>query len=95
MITVTTKLLAAEGREDALLALLRDLCAQMVEKAPGCRRSEVSRSSHDDRRFLLLWCFEDAGSHVAHANSDAYAQLLPSLMELLEGLPDIELYEDP
>ena len=94
MITVTTRLLAAEGRDLELAGLLSDLCGKMVESTPGCRRSEVTRSVHDPRRYLLLWCFEDAAAHAAHANSESYSQALPALMDCLEGVPEIELYED-
>jgi quinol monooxygenase YgiN len=94
VITVTTKLLAAESRAAELASLLADLCAKTLESTDGCRRSEVSRSAHDERRFLLLTCFDDAGAHANHANSELYTAALPGLMDCLEGLPDIEIYED-
>lgn len=93
MITVTTRLLAAEGREDELQGALEAICAAALE-TPGCCLSEASKSAHDSRRFLLLACFADAGAHAAHANSESFAQALPGLMDCLEGLPDIEIYED-
>jgi quinol monooxygenase YgiN len=94
VITVTTKLLAAESRAAELADLLADLCAKTLETTPGCRRSEISRSIHDERRFLLITCFDDEGAQAHQANSEAYAAALPGLMDCLEGLPDIEIYED-
>jgi quinol monooxygenase YgiN len=93
VITVTTKLLAADGRADELAGLLAELCISTLKSMPGCRRSECSRSAHDERRFLLLTSFEDEEAHAAHANSQAFADALPGVMDCLEGLPDIEIYE--
>ena len=92
MITVTTRLLAAEGREAELRAALQAICAATLA-SPGCRRCEASKSAHNPRRFLLIACFADASAHAAHANSESFAQALPALMDCLEGLPDIEVYE--
>ena len=94
MITVTTKLLAAPGRAAELAGLLADLCVKTLEFAPSCRRSEACRSDHDESRFLLATRFDDAATHAAHANSEAYAQALPGLMDCLEVLPDVEIYQD-
>ena len=93
MITVTTKLLAAESRVEELAGLLVDLCKASLQ-TPGCRRSQVSRSAHDERRFLLLGVFDDSDAHAAYSNSPVFAEALPGLMDCLEGLPDIEIYED-
>jgi len=93
VITVTTRLLAAEGREDELEGTLLAICGTSLA-SPGCDRSEVSKSAHNSRRFLLLARFADADAQAAHANSESFAQALPALMDCLEGLPDIEVYED-
>ena len=95
MITVTTKLRAAEGRAEELAERLAALCGESLLASPGCRRAEVSRSVHDERRFLLLTRFDDDAAHAAHANSESHAAALPGLMDCLEGLPEIEIYEDP
>jgi len=89
VITVTMRLLAAEGKAAELAGLLEELCA-----VPGCLRNEVSRSAHDERRFLVLMAFEDEAAQAAHSNSEGYTRALPSVMECLEGLPDIEIYEE-
>ena len=92
-ITVVTRLVAAKGRETDLQAVLCALCEQSLRPAPGCTEAEVSCSAHSDRHFLLLTRFVDARSHADHAASEAWADALPGLMDCLEGLPDIEIYQ--
>lgn len=88
------RLWAAEGREAELAGVLQKLCDDMRGSTPGCSRSEASRSAHDPRRFLLLTCFADEVAYADHANSESYGEILPALMDCLEALPEIEIYQD-
>ena len=93
MITVVTRLVAEGGRAADLEAVLFALCEKSLRPALGCTGAEVSRSAHSDRHFLLLAHFADARRHAEHAASEGWAEALPRLMDCLEGLPDIEIYE--
>ena len=88
------RLVAAEARAPELARALQALRDESLERAAGCLRAVVSISSHSPRHFLLLADFEDEASHEAHANSEAYTRTLAAVMDCLEGVPRIELYED-
>lgn len=92
--TVTTRLLAKPGREEELAAVLTRFAATVRGAEGGCLEYRLARSQHDARHFLVVERYRDAEALAAHANSGHLREVLPELMECLESLPDVGVFDD-
>ncbi|MFJ5230903.1 putative quinol monooxygenase [Kitasatospora sp. NPDC088391] len=93
MITCTTVLDVAEGREAEFEELLTDLVLEVRANEPGTPFFELVRSRTAPRRYLVVEQYADEAAFAAHARTDYLARFVPRMLPLLTGDPVIDSYD--
>ena len=78
-------------REAADVVRVQGFLAEMARRSqaePGCERFEVYRSQSNDRVFLLVEWWRDAGALEAHRTADSFVNFYtPNVLPLVEREP--------
>lgn len=94
MLSITARLRAKKGEQDALERVLCELERQVLQNESGCLLFRAARSKHDPQLYVLIERYRDEDALADHANSEHYREALPALMERLEGHPEIALFDE-
>ena len=94
MVAVTALLRAKKGSEAALERILRELSESVREQEPDCLLYRAARSQHDPQLYVVLERYADEAALAAHANSEHYRSAISELMESLEDMPEIALFNE-
>jgi quinol monooxygenase YgiN len=94
MLTVIATLRAAQGKGDALAALLIEQAAAVRQAEPGCLAYRVHRSTKDPDLFLFYETYQDDAALDAHRQAPHLAAFRARRERegLLDGPVNVEIY---
>jgi quinol monooxygenase YgiN len=90
---ITARLKAKEGKERKMEKLLTDM-TQKVATEPGALAYTIHRSTVDPTVFMIYEKYTDKEAFAFHKDSAHFAALSGSLGELLDGAPDLQIWEE-
>jgi quinol monooxygenase YgiN len=94
MLTVVATLRAAQGKGDALAALLTEQAAVVRQAEPGCLAYRPHRSTKDPDLFLFYETYQDEAAFDAHRKAPHLAAFRERRERegLIEGPVEIAIY---
>ena len=94
VVTVVAKLRAAQGKGDALAALLEEQVGVVRKAEPGCLVYRAHRSSKDPDLFLFYEQYRDQAALDAHRSAEHLARYRErrERERLTEGAAEVEIY---
>ena len=94
VVTVVAKLRAAQGKGDALAALLEEQVGVVRKAEPGCLVYRAHRSSKDPDLFLFYEQYRDQAALDAHRSAEHLARYRERRQRegLTEGGAEVEIY---
>ena len=90
---VVAKLKAKKGEEEKMEKTLKGIIPD-VEKEEGTLIYTLHRSQADPGVFLFYEKYKDADALTYHSSTPHFKSLFGKIMPLLEGQPEIEMYEE-
>ncbi len=90
---ITARLKAKEGKQHKMEALLTDM-VKKVATEPGALAYTVHRSIVDPTLFMIYEKYVDKEAFSFHKDSPHFAALGGALGELLDGAPDLQIWEE-
>ena len=94
MLAVTSRLKVKKGREADLERVTLALAEKALANEKGCHGFQLRRSKHDAQIYELLERYDDDEALASHSNSEHLRDAIPALMDCLEGLPVVALFEE-
>lgn len=94
MLTVIAKLRIKAGQEPAFLAAAEQMLAYVKASEPGTLTYTLSRSLADPLEFVFVERYTDQAAFAAHGGSAAAQQFFGAMGGLLDGRPDMSMYEE-
>jgi quinol monooxygenase YgiN len=94
VLTVIAKVRAANGKGDALAALLTEQAAVVRSAEPGCLVYRPHRSTKDPDLFLFYESYQDEAAFDAHRKAPHLASFRERRERegLIEGPVEVEIY---
>jgi len=93
MIVITATLQAKSGKEDELIAVVKDLAEKVRENEPGTLEYTFHRSKKASSSFMFYEKYKDGEAVQAHMASPHFQEAGKKLADLLEGGLGLETYE--
>ena len=90
---VVAKLKAKSGEESKMEEALRGMVTK-VEAEEGTLIYSLHRSQKDSTQFLFYEKYQNADALKAHAETPYFKELFGVLQPLLDGAPEIEMYDE-
>ena len=90
---VVAKLKAKKGEEEKMEAALRDMVAKVAQEQ-GTLTYTLHRAQNDPNVFLFYEKYEDGAALKAHSSTPYFKELFGELKSLLDGAPEIEMYDE-
>ena len=90
---VIAKIRAKSGKEEELIKAFKDFMPK-IETEEGCLVYEFHRDHKDPSLFITFEKYRDKEAMNAHATTPHVAEFLPILLELIEGQPTLEFYDE-
>jgi quinol monooxygenase YgiN len=90
---ITARLKAKQGKEKKMEALLTDM-VKKVTTEPGALAYTIHRSTVDPSLFMIYEKYTDKAAFSFHKDSPHFAELGGSLGEILDGAPDLQVWEE-
>ena len=90
---VVAKLKAKAGEEAKMEAALRDMVAKVAQEQ-GTLTYTLHRAQQDPRVFLFYEQYKDDAALKAHSSTPYFKELFGFLKPLLDGAPEIDMYEE-
>ncbi len=90
---ITAYLKAKQGKEKEMEALLTDM-VKKVAAEPGALAYTVHRSTTDPTVFMLYEKYASKEAFAFHKDSPHFAALGGSLGGILDGAPDLQVWEE-
>ena len=90
---VVAKLKAKKGEEAKMEAALRDMVAKVAQEQ-GTLKYTLHRAQKDPNVFLFYEKYEDGTALKAHSSTPYFKELFGELKSLLDGAPEIEMYDE-
>lgn len=90
---ITARLKAKEGKEHIMEELLVDM-SKKVATEPGALAYTIHRSTVDPTVFMIYEKYVGKEAFAFHKDSPHFAELGGSLGELLDGAPDLQIWEE-
>ena len=90
---VVAKLKAKTGEEAKMEEALRAMVAKVAQEQ-GTLTYTLHRAQQDPSVFLFYEKYEDAAAFKAHSSTPYFKELFGALQSLLEGAPEIEMYDE-
>ncbi len=90
---VVAKLKAKKGEEEKMENILKGIIPD-VEKEEGTLIYTLHRSQNDPGVFLFYEKYKDADALTHHSSTPHFNSLFGNIMPLLDGQPEIEMYEE-
>src|SRR5262245_40222175 len=94
VIAVTATLKAKPGREQDLARAVQTLAQKVRANEPDCKLYQLARSKNDPTLFVLLERYTDDAALARHSNTDYFKAGIPEMMALVEGRPEIRLFDE-
>jgi quinol monooxygenase YgiN len=89
MIAVTLILQAKPGTADAMATFWEQAAQRVLKEDPGCRLLHAQRDASDPHRFIVFEIYGSQAELDRHNQSELSKQLMPGLIELLAGPPQV------
>ena len=90
---VVAKLKAKKGEEAKMEEALRDMVLK-VQQEEGTLAYTLHRSQKDPTQFLFYEKYRDAQALKEHSATPYFKELFTALGPLLDGSPEIEMYDE-
>ena len=90
---VVAKLKAKSGEEEKMEAALREMVSK-VGQEQGTLTYTLHRAQKDPNVFLFYEKYEDESALKAHSSTPYFKELFGELKSLLDGAPEIEMYDE-
>ena len=90
---VIAKLKAKSGEEANMEAALRGM-VEKVAQEPGTLAYTLHRAQKDPSVFMFYEKYEDGAALKAHSSTPYFKELFGALQSLLDGAPEIELFDE-
>ena len=90
---VVAKLKAKAGEEANMEEALRGMVAK-VSGEEGTLTYTLHKSQKDPTVFLFYEKYQDAAALKAHSATPYFKELFDTLKSMLEGAPEIEMYDE-
>ncbi len=94
MITVIAKLKVKAGNESTFRQAADKMIAHVKTNEPGTRTYILHRSTSDPTEFVFYEVYADQAAFAAHGGSEPMQQFFGAVGGLLEGRPEIAMYEE-
>jgi quinol monooxygenase YgiN len=94
MITVVATLKVKAGQEDALVAGMQKMIAHVRANEPNTLTYVLYRSTADPTTFMVYEVYTDQGAFAAHGSSEPMQEFFRLAGGILDGRPDIVMYEE-
>lgn len=85
LLTERTELLAREGAEAEMLAMMTDRGVPLLAKLPGVVSVQFGQGIENPDKFLLLVEWENMAAHTAFTQAPSYGEFRAMLMPLSRG----------
>ncbi len=93
MVTVIATLKVKSGSEATLENAAREMIAHVKAHEPGTLTYILHRSTSDPTEFVFYEVYADQGALAAHGSSEPMQKFFGAVGGLLDGRPEIKLYE--
>ena len=93
MVTVIATLKVKAGNEAAMEKAAREMVAHVKAHEPGTLTYILHRSTGDPTEFVFYEVYADQGALATHGGSEQMQKFFGLAGGLLEGRPDIKMYE--
>ncbi len=90
---VVAKMKAKAGEEAKMEAVLRGMVAKVAQEE-GTMTYTLHRARKEPSVFLFYEKYANTASFKAHSATPYFKELFEALQPLLDGAPEIELYEE-
>ena len=90
---VVAKLKAKSGDESKMADALQAMVSK-VEKEEGTLIYTLHQAQNDPTQFLFYEKYTDARALKAHSSTPYFKELFGLLQPLLDGAPEIEMYDE-
>jgi len=90
---VVAKLKAKSGEESKMAEALQAMVSK-VEKEEGTLIYTLHQAQNDPTQFLFYEKYADAQALKAHSSTPYFKELFGQLQPLLDGAPEIEMYNE-
>jgi quinol monooxygenase YgiN len=90
---VIAKMKAKGGQENNMEEALRSMVSKVAQEE-GTLTYTLHRSQSDPATFLFYEKYQDAAAFKTHAATDYFKELTSTIMPLLDGDPQIEMYDE-
>jgi quinol monooxygenase YgiN len=94
MITVIATLKVKAGQEETLVAGMKKMIEHVRAHEPGTKTYLLHRSAADSTKFLVYEVYADQAAFAAHGASEPMKEFFKLVGGILDGRPDIALYEE-
>jgi quinol monooxygenase YgiN len=94
MITVIATLKIKAGQEETLVAGMKKMIEHVRTHEPGTKTYLLHRSAADPTTFLVYEVYTDQASFAAHGASEPMKEFFKLAGGILDGRPDIAMYEE-
>ena len=93
MLTVIAKLKVKSGSETTFMQAADKMIAHVKANEAGTRTYLLNRAADDPTEFVFYEIYTDQAAFAAHSGSDAMQQFFGAVGGLLDGRPEIKMYE--
>jgi quinol monooxygenase YgiN len=93
MIVITAAIRAKEGKEDELIALMKELVAEVRKNEPGNLAYSLLRSRRDKNLFMVYEKYASGEAMQAHMTSAHFQAASKKMGGVVDGGLGIETYE--
>jgi quinol monooxygenase YgiN len=90
---VVARIKAKSGEESKMADALQAMVSK-VEKEEGTLIYTLHQAQNDPTQFLFYEKYTDAQALKAHSSTPYFKELFGKLQPLLEGAPEIEMYDE-
>jgi len=94
MVTVIAKLKVKAGSEAAFREAADKMIVHVKANEPGTLRYILHRATGDPTEFVFYEVYADQAALATHGSSEPMQQFFGAAGGLLDGRPDITLYEE-
>ena len=92
--TVIATLKVKAGSEAAFRQAAEQMIAYVKASEPGTTAYTLNRSTSDPTKFVFYEVYQDQAAFAAHGGSEAMQVFFGAVGTLLDGRPDIHVYEE-
>ncbi|MCK6555874.1 antibiotic biosynthesis monooxygenase [Candidatus Binatia bacterium] len=92
--TIIAKLKVRAGQENAFEAAASEMVEYVKTSEPGTRTYILHKSTADSREYLFYEVYVDQAAAATHGGSEQMMKFLGAAQGLLEGHPEIGMYEE-